>query len=546
MQRLTSIRGALLQACSRSYNAPVFECTTADTANLSACTTLVSDTAFKHSQLLYQADLEPGYSLLYLQHAHAAARHTSAIHCQQHTAGLQCQPAFTQRSFATRATQDTAGPSARLLSAVPFVVSRQEADAAFEAYHSTDRNILLSRPAAGLQKVKELYLPLWVCRAQVQSVLRGAEIGFRRVVTRYNPATRRRESGYETQWHYVRPNFEIAQYFSPEMLEMQIVASYHYPAADIRLVRPGPLVSAAKAFDRHMMTSPADGSTRRMSAFDMKAQTGQLKAVGAIKAHQYKVAEDLLLKAYRCDETHALNLDVQLQQFTAAPVYVPVYLYSSRHVGNAKVRTFVSGIDASQVSGVRVYDEAKIGIAAAAVAASVVAFTGAWHVYPALQLFGFAVAAPALTVGFATKYWPYVYNQFQQVRRDADQYMNRKTDETGTFSTPWTHTYSQFEQFRRSQEQSRSQGQSSSRSYGRGSRSSVDPIGYYKLLEVEPSASKADIQAAFRGLAMKQHPDRFEDPQQKQAATVKFRHILDAYSVLRDNNKRQQYDAGQL
>ena len=544
MQRLATIRGVFAQACSRVHTAiTAQQCSAADSA---------FSVEIHHSLYALHSVCQPQaqtfqlsqYTLPPLQHSQACAQN-SCRSAAKDTAQQWQQSLLTQRGFATRATQDTAGPSAGLLSAAPFTISRQEPDAAFEAYHSTDRNILLSRPAAGLQKVKELYLPLWVCRAQVQSTLRGAEIGFRRVVTRYNPATRRQESAYETQWHYVRPNYVMEQYFSPEMLEMQIVASYHYPAADIRKVRPGPLVSAAKAFDRHMMTSPADGSTRRMSAFDMKAQTGQLKAVTAIRAHQHNAAQDLLVKAYRCDETRGLDLDVRLQQFTAAPVYMPVYLYSSRHVGNTKVRTFVSGTDASQVSGVRVYDEAKIGLAAAAVAAGVVAWTGAWQTYPAFQLIGFAVAVPALLVGFAVKYWPYVYNQFQQVRKDADQYMNRRTDEAGTFSTSWTHAYSQFEQFRRSQEQSRFQSRTSS-GYSGASRSSTDPKGYYKLLELEPSASKADIQAAFRGLAMKQHPDRFDDPKQKEVATVKFRHILEAYSVLRDDNKRQQYDAGQL
>lgn len=448
---------------------------------------------------------------------------------------------FAQRGFATRATQDTAGPAAGMLSAVPFTISRQEADAAFEAYHSTGSNILLARPAAGLQKVKELYLPLWVCRAQVESVLRGAEIGFMNLVMRTNPATRQKVPSFEVRWRYVRPNAVINQYFSPEMLEMQIVASYHYPAADIRQVRPGPLVLAATLFERHMMTSPADGTTRRMLAFDMKAQTGQMKAVDAMQLHQQKAAHHLLRKMYRCHLIRGLELDVQWQNFTAAPVYMPVYLYSSRHVANTKIRTFVSGITASKVSGVRVFDEGKVGLAAAAVAAAAVSYAGAWNMYPAFSLIGFAIAAPALLVGFGCKYWPYIYNQFQQARRDAEQYMNRITDETGSFSTTWTHDYSQFEQFRRSHEQ-----RASSSNYDRAGQSSADPKGYYKLLEVEPTASKADIQAAFRGLAMKEHPDRFEDPKQKQKATVRFRHILEAYSVLRDERKRQQYDAGQL
>ena len=384
---------------------------------------------------------------------------------------------------------------------------------------------------------------------QARSTLKGAEIGFRRFVQRYNPATRRTEGTYETQYHWVTPGVVFDQYFSPEMEEMQIVASYHYPRADILRLRPGPNVASAKQVDRHMMTSPSDGSTRRVSAFEMKAETGRVKAISAIKAHQFNAARDFLLKAYKCDDTRGLNLDVDLLQFTAAPVLMPVFLYSSRHFGNTKVRTFVAGFDAAKVSGVRVYDENKIGLAAGLVASAGVLYSGVWQTYPAFQVFGFAIAAPALLVGFAAKYWPQLRNKMHQARRDAEQYMNRSTDQSGSFSTSWTHAYSQFEQFRQSREQSqqRSPGSSGYSGGAKGAQySSSDPKGYYKLLEIEPSASKADVQAAFRGLAMKQHPDRFDDPKQKAVATVRFRHILEAYTVLRDDNKRHMYDSNQL
>ena len=78
---------------------------------------------------------------------------------------VSAQPS-ERRSYASSTGFDSSGPSAGLLSAVPFTVSRQEADAAFDAYHSTARSILMAKPAAGVQKVKELYLPLWVARAQ--------------------------------------------------------------------------------------------------------------------------------------------------------------------------------------------------------------------------------------------------------------------------------------------------------------------------------------------------------------------------------------------
>lgn len=466
-----------------------------------------------------------------------------AFHYSQWSASLR---GASGRCYASSTSYDSAGPSAGQLSAVRFSVSRQEADAAFNSYHSTARNILLSKPAAGLQKVKEIYLPIWAARAQARSTLKGAEIGFRRYVQRYNPATKRTEGTYETQYHWVNPGAVFDQYFSPEMEEMQIVASYHYPRSDILKLRPGPNVASATQVDRHMMTSPSDGSTRRVSAFEMKAETGRVKAISAIKAHQFNAARDYLLQAYRCDDTRNLNLDIQVLQFSAAPVLVPVFLYSSKHFGNTKVRTFVAGFDAAKVSGVRVYDEAKIGLAAAVVASAGVLYSGVWQIYPLFQVIAFAVAAPALLVGFAAKYWPRVRNQMHQAKKGAELYMNRKTDETGSFSTSWTHAYSQFEQFRRSRERVGGNSGSSGTTARGGQYRSSDPKGYYKLLEIETSASKADVQAAFRGLAMKQHPDRFEDQKQKQVATVRFRHILEAYTVLRDDRKRQMYDCNQL
>jgi DnaJ-class molecular chaperone len=52
------------------------------------------------------------------------------------------------------------------------------------------------------------------------------------------------------------------------------------------------------------------------------------------------------------------------------------------------------------------------------------------------------------------------------------------------------------------------------------------------------------LQAAFRGLAMKWHPDRYPDAKGKDEAGVKFRQVMDAYQVLRDPSKRAAYDAG--
>src|SRR5512143_2027676 len=62
---------------------------------------------------------------------------------------------------------------------------------------------------------------------------------------------------------------------------------------------------------------------------------------------------------------------------------------------------------------------------------------------------------------------------------------------------------------------------------------------YYELLGVKKNATEEEIKKAFRRLAMKHHPDR--NPGNKQAEE-RFKEINEAYAVLSDKQKRQQYD----
>jgi molecular chaperone DnaJ len=61
---------------------------------------------------------------------------------------------------------------------------------------------------------------------------------------------------------------------------------------------------------------------------------------------------------------------------------------------------------------------------------------------------------------------------------------------------------------------------------------------YYEVLGVSKNASKAEIKDAYRKLAMQYHPDRNKAAD----AEDKFKEISEAYAVLSDDQKRQQYD----
>lgn len=62
---------------------------------------------------------------------------------------------------------------------------------------------------------------------------------------------------------------------------------------------------------------------------------------------------------------------------------------------------------------------------------------------------------------------------------------------------------------------------------------------YYKTLEITREASDAEIRKAYKKLARKYHPDT--RPDDKDAAE-KFKKVQEAYAVLGDAEKRQQYD----
>ena len=62
---------------------------------------------------------------------------------------------------------------------------------------------------------------------------------------------------------------------------------------------------------------------------------------------------------------------------------------------------------------------------------------------------------------------------------------------------------------------------------------------YYEVLGVQKTATDDEIKKAYRKLAVKYHPDR--NPGDK-SAEEKFKEVAEAYDVLRDPQKRQNYD----
>jgi len=65
---------------------------------------------------------------------------------------------------------------------------------------------------------------------------------------------------------------------------------------------------------------------------------------------------------------------------------------------------------------------------------------------------------------------------------------------------------------------------------------------YYGILRILPSAEDFLIKSAYRALAQKYHPDKFNGPKEKTVHEEKMKEINGAYAILSDAIKRKQYD----
>lgn len=75
----------------------------------------------------------------------------------------------------------------------------------------------------------------------------------------------------------------------------------------------------------------------------------------------------------------------------------------------------------------------------------------------------------------------------------------------------------------------------------------LDQTDYYRMLGVSSAATEGEIRAAYYKLAARLHPDVHGegcDPDFRQRLTTVFSRVVEAYKVLSDPRRRQEYDSG--
>jgi curved DNA-binding protein CbpA len=68
-------------------------------------------------------------------------------------------------------------------------------------------------------------------------------------------------------------------------------------------------------------------------------------------------------------------------------------------------------------------------------------------------------------------------------------------------------------------------------------------VDFYEILGIAKDAPAADVRKAYLKLVRERHPDRFQDPAEKDKAQEFFKQMTEAFNTLSNERARQQYDA---
>ncbi|KAG0371245.1 hypothetical protein BGZ54_008249 [Gamsiella multidivaricata] len=434
----------------------------------------------------------------------------------------------------------------------------KQAEEVFSKYHG---HSFFSAKVNQIDKVEALYIPFWAASGSVKSKIINAQVGWDRLVTRYNKVTKQNESSWETTWKAVQTQHEFSTTYPSTIPGLQIYASYKYRRGFVNQIRSSTSILAAKTLQPQDMESndPEDLQrglhNRGLDPFTMKPVIALKFVKTAIEENEIQTIERWLVENYRCDRARIMSMDFQYNDLVLAPVYMPVFVFSIQHLDRT-FRTFVQAHDeVGLVGGMRFYSWQRVSAVTAICAMASLAIMGTSRFGMTMTTgFWLGVVAPSLIVAWSVLYYPILDYRVRDLWRQREMAGHEEEAYSSAWDADWTKAYDRYEEEQRRQDWS--ENQQYHRQSSRGSRSSSsssstssgpsgppgDPQGYYAVLGVPTDASVQEIQSAFRGLAMKWHPDRFNTPEEKAKGKKKFQEITAAYSVLRDSKKRRAYD----
>ena len=458
---------------------------------------------------------------------------------------------FTSRRYASDSS----------IKSSPFTISREVASQAFAAFN---RSPLTTTPR--VESLEQRYAAFYLFNAKAATKFR-ASIGRSMSVPYRDPQTGQIHQRQRIVWTTLPQIHEINSEYTQQDSQAQVYGGLELYEESIAAFLPMHTASLRP----HVRSGATEESFQMTTAF------AEQKLKGRIVEHVSQIAREMIMHEYGANvKINEITVDVSLDSTLRA--YYPLWLFTSTTTTAGRpLKTLVSGMT-GKVSGLKTYDPTLSGAISGTALASTFLFIFGSPVLSFLFL-----ALGYLLASSVAKWLPIWQTMRREGRRAADvlanqQYGGQTSDFSnasgfGTFNpfdafmgksgtrssrTSSQDPFSGFDPFagggsfngqRRSSDPfygyGRASGSSSSSSRSQGSgptgptqRATQD---LYSTLGVGKSASQDEITAAFRKLAMSKHPDKV--PAEKKAAASKdFAKINEAYRVLRNPGKRQQYD----
>ncbi|OBZ86448.1 hypothetical protein A0J61_05500 [Choanephora cucurbitarum] len=316
---------------------------------------------------------------------------------------------------------------------IPFAQPVRVAEKSFEDYHQKgffSAHILQSSPP------KQSFLPFWVVSATVDATIEQAQVGRRVMRTRYNAATKRNESAWETDWVWVPEQHSFSRRYLPlSHPGLQIYGSYKHRRGLVEKITTGSALESTVPFAPEIVNKDADGVVRKVDPFLIYPSTALRLAKSYLHQSEEKLADEFLRKVYRMDDTRFLKINMKVSNIRVSPVYYPVYTFSVHYLGK-KLHTFVNGHDLS-IGGTKVYDWEKVAAASTIGMAATMFTTGGIEWGGASGSFWLGVVLPTLATSVLALYLPLITLTFRDFKR------NREIKSMAQDSETWDENYVQ-------------------------------------------------------------------------------------------------------
>ncbi|CAF2394323.1 unnamed protein product [Rotaria sp. Silwood2] len=234
-------------------------------------------------------------------------------------------------------------------------------------------------------------------------------------------------------------------------------------------------------------------------------------------------------------------------------LYYPIYVINYQYGSQSNFTCLVDGVT-GQVVGDRQYSMTKVTLAMLIGFYPMVLtalFGLGSFIDPSIgilfaSLLSFEILVPIAfivspLVGLCAKYYPKFYRQrinekqWQNYRSNSSQFTY---DFTSSFQQKY-HSYRQQQQQQQEYQQQYRQQQQQRTRQSTSTREEEAPMDLYNLLSVSRTATEKEIKRAYLLKAKELHPDR--NPDDKKAEEL-FKKVNQAYAILSDKYKREQYD----